>query len=84
LRRGGLDGDSVTGSSGDRLVGLLRRELINALHEAVSQVAGDLAQLAPDTSFTNPAFAGRVLAPVQSEHPVLAALRGLERPNPEM
>jgi hypothetical protein len=68
----------VTLSTGDRLGEVLRRELIQALQEAVSQVAGELGGLAPDESFADPPFAGRVLAPVGSANPVLTALRVLE------
>jgi hypothetical protein len=67
----------VENNAGRRLLDVIQRELVNALHNAVSQVAGDLEALEVDKTFDRTAFAGRVLAPVEVDNPVLAALRGL-------
>jgi Family of unknown function (DUF6603) len=67
----------VAASPGRVLLDVLQRELIDGLHDAVSQVLGDLEALEADPAFDATAFAGRVLAPVEADNPVLAALSGL-------
>ncbi len=47
------------------------------MQRAVADVGDDLAELEVDSAFAGTAFAGRVLAPVEVDHPVIAALRGL-------
>ncbi len=64
-------------NSGRQLLDVLQRELIGALHDAVSQIVGDLGGLAADQAFNGTPFHDRVLAPVEGDHPVLAALSGL-------
>jgi hypothetical protein len=64
-------------NAGDQLLDLLRRELINGLHDAVSHIVGDLGALTVDAAFSATAFAGRVLTPVDTANPVLAALNRL-------
>ena len=61
-------------NAGEQLLALLRRELINGLHDAVSQLVGELGALGVDPAFDATAFAGRVLAPVVTANPVLSAL----------
>jgi hypothetical protein len=61
-------------NAGDQLLALLRRELIDGLHHAVSQIVGDLGALEADPAFNATAFAGRVLAPIDTTNPVLVAL----------
>lgn len=60
---------------GEQLLDVVRRALIDALHDAVSEVLGDLTALAPDHSFTGTAYEGLVLQPASTGHPVLDLLR---------
>jgi hypothetical protein len=71
----------VADNPGRQLLDVLQRELVNALHEAISQIVGDLEALDVDATFDGTAFAGKVLAPIESDNPVLAALRGLTSAN---
>lgn len=66
----------MAASPGRTLLDVLQRELINGLHDAVAAVAADLEALDPDPAFNNTAFVGKVLAPVEADNPVLAALSG--------
>ena len=67
----------MAGSPAYALLDLLQRELVNGLHDAVSQAIPALGALDPDEAFEETPFAGRVLAPLETDQPVLAALSGL-------
>lgn len=60
---------------GDLVLDVLRRALIDAVHDAVSEVMGDLTALAPDPTFSTTAFDQLVLQPASTAHPVLDVLR---------
>jgi hypothetical protein len=66
----------VSDSTGRQLLGILRRELLTALHDAVAGVVGDLGALEVDRTFDGTPFAGRVLTPAEVDNPVLAWLAG--------
>jgi hypothetical protein len=65
----------VGADPGDLVLDVLRRALVDALHDAVSEVLGDLTALASDPSFSATAFDGLVLQPASTVHPVLDVLR---------
>jgi hypothetical protein len=62
---------------GQRLLDLLRRQLVDAFVDAATAVAGALAALPPDPRFDGTAYAGRILGPVAPNHPALAVLATL-------
>jgi len=65
----------MSGEPGRQLLDVLQRELISGLHDAVSSVLGSLDALTVDSTFDDTAFAGRVLAPVDTANPVLDVVR---------
>ncbi|GGB92155.1 DUF6603 domain-containing protein [Cellulomonas carbonis] len=66
-------------SAGDRLLELLAREWLSALHDAAARLTDRLATLGPDPAFDGTPFAGRVLARVDDLGgvPVLALVATL-------
>jgi len=62
---------------GQRLLGLLSRQVVDAFHEAASALAGELAALPVDPRFEGTPYAGRILQQVSPNHPLLAVLARL-------
>jgi len=65
----------VGADPGEQLLDVLRRALIGALHDAVSEILADLTALALDPTFEPTAYHGLVLQPATMAHPVLDLLR---------
>lgn len=72
----------MAGNPGRRLLDVLQRELLGGLRDTVAKIADDLTGLEVDPTYEGTAFAGRVLALVRSDHPVITALRALESSGP--
>ncbi|WP_051215624.1 DUF6603 domain-containing protein [Granulicoccus phenolivorans] len=59
---------------GRELLAFLQREVVTAFRDAVRQAVSGLGALEPDPTVAGTPFAGKILTPVDSPDPVLAAL----------